>query len=41
MDKDMFLNISNISLYSAFILYLVAIVHIHSQSDHLRKEQKK
>lgn len=26
MDKDMFLNISNISLYSAFILYLVAIV---------------
>lgn len=26
MDKDLILNISNISLYSAFILYLVAVV---------------
>nr|WP_263313231.1 c-type cytochrome biogenesis protein CcsB [Mammaliicoccus sp. Marseille-Q6498] len=26
MDKDLFLNISNISLYSAFIIYLIAIV---------------
>lgn len=26
MDKDLILNISNISLYSAFILYLIAVV---------------